>query len=101
MYVKPTRVVPASREGLAFELPDLQAAMAWAESTPHVRLYIRLDCVNISEAIEICPPGSSFPRWFLWRTHDGQLRVDDWGKHAFGLPYTTVETALRFITAEL
>ena len=97
MYSKPERPLSEPREGLAFEVEDLGVAVAWAEGRPGVTLHIKLDCLCISEAIEICPPGTSSPRWFLWRTHDGRLRVDDWGQQKFGLPYTTVEKALRFI----
>jgi hypothetical protein len=97
----PTRLGAARIEGLAFPLPDLMLALTWAQSRPDVRLDIALDHPSVSEVIEIYPPGSRSARWFIWRTHEGRLRVDDRISRELALPYSTVETALAFIAASL
>jgi hypothetical protein len=99
--MQPVPSRPRIPEGLFFALADLQAAMAWAESLPGLRLFVATDHYQAPEAIEIYPSGSAKPRWIIWRDHRGDLRVDDWQKFAFDLPYSTVTTALRFIGAIL
>ncbi len=66
-----------------------------------MRFRIMLDHPTIAEVIEIYPPLSSSPRWFIWNTFDGHLRVDDLARALFRLPYFTVDTALRFIESTL
>ena len=99
--MKPARNDPARLEGRPFSLRDLQVALLWAEKTPTMRLRIMLDHPNIAEVIEVCPPLFAYPRWFIWNTFDGRLRVDDLSTAEFGLPYLTVNTALRFIESTL
>jgi hypothetical protein len=101
MYTRSTWFFPDQYEGLAFTLRDLNAALTWAETKAEVRLHIKLDCVCMSEIIEIYPPGASLPRWCLWRTHEGRLQVDDLEMDEFALPYPTVDMALRFIASTL
>jgi hypothetical protein len=99
--MKSARFDPAPLEGQPFAIRDLQVAVGWAESIPNVRLQIMLDHPDIAEVIEIYPPSSASPRWLIWNTFAGCLRVDDLAKAKFGLPYSTVDTALRFIELEL
>jgi hypothetical protein len=101
MAMNSTQSCPEQHEGLPFSLKDLRLALAWAENRSDVRLYIKLDYTCIIEAIEIYPARSLSARWFIWRTHKGRLRVDDWAKGHFGLPYETVEAALQFIASVL
>ncbi len=93
--------LPDERAGLAFALRDLRLALAWAASQTGVHLHVRWDRACINEIIEISPSASSVPRWHLWRTYEGNLRVDDWAEQEFGLPYLTVAAALAFITTQL
>jgi hypothetical protein len=99
--MKPAQLDPARLEGRPFPLRDLLVALAWAERIPTVRLHIMLDHPDIAEVIEIYPPLFTSPRWFIWNTFDGRLRVDDLAKAQFGLPYFTVDSALRFIESFL
>jgi len=99
--MKPARLDPARLEGRPFSIRDLQVALSWAERIPTVRLHIMLDHPDIAEVIEIYPPLFTSPRWFIWNTFDGRLRVDDLAKAQFGLPHLTVDTALRFIESTL
>ena len=101
MYTRSTWFLPDQYEGLPFTLRDLSAALAWVETQSEVRLHIKLDCVCMSEIIEIHPPGASLPRWCIWRTHEGRLQVDDLETDEFALPYPTVDMALRFIASAL
>ena len=97
----PTRR-PATRiEGLSFALQDLTLALDWAKTQPNVRLEIVLDHPSVCEVIEIYQPRRRSARWFIWRTHEGRLRVDDRVTRELALPYTTVETALAFIASQL
>jgi hypothetical protein len=95
--MKPARLDPALLEGGSFTLRDLRVALSWAESNPNMRLQIMLDHPDIGEVIEICPPSSAMPRWLIWNTFSGDLRVIDLVTLNFALPYLTVDTALRFI----
>jgi hypothetical protein len=99
--MKPTAFGPARLEGQPFLLRDLHMAIAWAKSIPSVRLNIMLDHEDIAEVIEIYPPSFTSPRWLIWNTFFGSLRVDDLSKAEFGLPYLTVGEALRFIESTL
>jgi hypothetical protein len=99
--MKPARFDPARLEGQPFSLRDLSVAVLWAECIPSVRLHIMLDHPNIAEVIEIYPPLFAAPRWLIWNTFDGELRVVDLATAEFGLPYLTVDTALRFIETTL
>jgi hypothetical protein len=101
ILMKPARFDPARLEGRPFPLRDLCVALAWAELNPSVRLRIMLDHPDIAEVIEIYPPLLASPRWLVWNTFDGRLRVDDLAQAKFGLPYLTVDTALRFIESTL
>jgi hypothetical protein len=97
----PTRFVGTRIEGLSFPLPDLVLALTWAQSRPDVRLDIVLDHPSVSEVIEISPSGSRSARWFIWRTHEGRLRVDDRVSRELALPYSTVAAALAFIATRV
>jgi hypothetical protein len=99
--MKPAPSYPRPLEGLSFALMDLRAAMAWAAARPDVRLSVMTDHPDVPEAIEICPPGSLTPRWCIRRDHTGRLRVDDWSKAEFDLPYSTLTKALSFISTTL
>jgi hypothetical protein len=92
---------PAHLGGGSFPLRDLRVALSWAESNPGVRLQIMLDHPYISEVIEIRPSLSSPPRWLIWTSLDGELRVADLAMAEFELPYLTVDSALRFIESTL
>jgi hypothetical protein len=96
-FMKRALSYPEPVEGRPFSLRDLRAALAWAESRPGVRLHIMSDHPDIIEVIEIYPPAYSSPRWLLWNTSEGRLRVGDLTKGEFDLPYPTLEAALRFI----
>ena len=95
--MKSTPSHPEPTEGLYFALGDLQAALAWAADLPGVRLLIMTDHAEVPEAIEIYPPGASVPHWCIWRDYSGRLRVDNWSKPDFDLPYQTLAQALSFI----
>lgn len=97
----PVPSLPGPIEGLYFILADLQSAMAWASNHPEVRLCVTTDHIEAPEAIEIYPSGSAKARWLLWRDHVGRLRVDDWARAEFDLPYSSVKTALAFIASTL
>jgi hypothetical protein len=99
--MKPVRLDPLRLEGRPFPLRDLQVALAWAERISTVRLHIMLDHPDCAEVIEIYPPLFTSPRWLIWNTFDGRLRVDDLATAQFGLPYFTVGSALRFIESTL
>jgi hypothetical protein len=101
IIMEPARFDPAQLEGRSLPLRDLRVALWWAESNPRVRLQIMLDHTYLSEVIEICPSLSAPPRWLIWNSFDGELRVADLAKAEFELPYLTVETALRFIESTL
>jgi hypothetical protein len=101
MIMKPARFGPERLEGRPFVLRDLHVAMAWAAIRPSVRLRIMLDYAETSQVIEIYSPAFASPRWFIWNTSEGGNRVDDWAKAEFGLPYLTIDTALRFIGSTL
>jgi hypothetical protein len=51
--------------------------------------------------IVICPSLSATPRWLIWNTLDGELRVIDLAMANFALLYLTVDSALRFIGSTL
>lgn len=97
----PTPFRSAPPEGLPFDLRDLRAAMSWAADRPGVLLSVTTDHPQVPEAIEIYPPGSSSPRWCIWRDYEGHLRVDDWAGYKFDLPYPTLLKALGFISSSL
>jgi hypothetical protein len=99
--MKSTRPYPGHLEGRPFLLRDLRLALTWAAGRPGVRLHIMLDHPDINEVIEIYPLTFSSPRWLIWNTFEGRLRVDDLAEAHFGLPYLTVATALRFIESRL
>lgn len=99
--MEPARFDPVKLEGRPFPLRDLRVALLWAESNPGVRLQIMLDHPDISEVIEIQPTLFATPRWLIWNTFDGDLRVVDLVTAEFELPYLTVDTALRFIEEAL
>lgn len=60
--------------GLAFDLPDLYLAQAWAEYHS-LRMVIELDgCTDGEEYEEVLafyPPNSAFRRWMMWRSAEG------------------------------
>jgi hypothetical protein len=95
--MKSARLDPRLFEGGSFALRDLRVALLWAESNPGNRLQIMSDHPDITEVIEICPSSSTRPRWLLWKTLGGDLRVIDLVMAKFDLPYLTVDSALRFI----
>jgi hypothetical protein len=99
--MKSARLDPAHLEGGSFLLRDLRVALLWAECNPTMRLQIMLDQPDISEVIEIRPSLSATPRWLIWNTLDGELRVIDLVTANFALPYLTVDSALRFIGSTL
>jgi hypothetical protein len=101
IIMKSARLDPAHLEGGSFPLRDLRVALAWAESNPSVRLQIMLDHPYISEVIEVCPSLSAPPRWLIWNSSEGELRVADLAMADIELPYLTVDTALRFIGSTL
>ena len=86
-------------DGLPFEPRDLQTAMRWMRSHPNADL--RLTTTGISGVIEIYPAGSLSPRWCLWQSKDGRLQFDDVALSNFGLPYSTLDMALRFVALSL
>jgi hypothetical protein len=98
VHTAPT--LPQPREGLAFPLELLQFALAWAASS-QVRLVVATDHPDAIEALEIFPPGSAAPRFFVRRDEAGGLRVDDGLTAEFGLAYGTLIGALRFISQRL
>jgi hypothetical protein len=93
----PASAHPAPPEGLAFDIGDLQTAMAWVATQPGVQLRVATDHHFVQEALEICLPGKTVPRWFIWRDYQGRLHFDDWLKSEFGLPCQTLAAALAFI----
>jgi hypothetical protein len=95
--MKSARLGPRLFEGGSFTLRDLCVALSWAKGNPTMRLHIMLDHPDISEVIEVCPPLSANPRWLIWNTLDGELRVIDLVNANFALPYLTVDSTLRFI----
>jgi hypothetical protein len=97
--MKSARLDPALLEGGSFALRDLRVALLWAKSNPSMQLQIMSDHPDISEVIEICPSLSANPRWLMWNTLGGELRVIDLAMARFDLPYLTVDSALRFIGA--
>jgi hypothetical protein len=92
-------ILPHGLDGVPFAPQDLRSAVLWAKSQPSARLRLTVD--GISGIIEIYPHGSSHPRWCLWQTNDGRLQFDDLATSQFGLPYPTVDMALRFIALNL
>jgi hypothetical protein len=92
---------PAHLEGLAFDIEDLQAALAWVAKRPGVQLIIATDHHSVQEAIEIRPSGVLAPRWCIWRDYQGMMHLDDWAKSEFDLPYHTMATALAFIDSSV
>ena len=88
---------PVHPEGLAFDISDLRAAMAWVATQPDVQLRVATDHHAVQEALEICPPGATSPRWCIWRDYQGHLHFDDWLKSEFDLPCQTLAAALAFI----
>ena len=94
-------IEPIPSEGLSFDIKDLQIAMTWVAKRPNVRLVIATDHRSVQEALEIWPPGTTAPRWCIWRDDKGQMHVDDWVRSEFDLPYYTLPSALAFIEAHL
>ncbi len=99
--MKPAQFHPGHLEGRPFKLVDLRSVLAWAARRPTVRLHIMLDHADIPEVVEIYPPNFMSPRWLIWNTCEGGVRVDDLSKLEFELQYLTVVTALNFIDSEL
>jgi hypothetical protein len=97
----PATTDPVPLEGLAFDIEDLCAALAWVATRPGVQLSVATDHRYVQEALEICPPGKRSPRWCIWRDYEGHLHLDDWVKSEFDLPYHTLPTALAFIELSL
>jgi hypothetical protein len=101
IIMRSARLDPALLEGGSFTLRDLRVALLWAECNPTMRLQIMLDHPDISEVIEIRPSLSASPRWLIWNTLGGDLRVIDLAMADFALPYLMVDSALRFIGSTL
>jgi hypothetical protein len=101
MYPEATRFFIRQFEGTPFSVRDLETVVAWASQRSDVRLHIRLDCICMSEVIEIYQVGSLFPRWCLWQTNEGRLQVDDLFRSEFAMPYPMIDMALRFIGSKL
>jgi hypothetical protein len=97
----PASTEPMPLEGLPFAMEDLRTALAWVASRPNVRLAVATDHRYVPEALEICPPGTSSPRWCIWRDYEGSIHLDDWLRSEFDLPYHTVAAALAFIETNL
>ncbi len=72
--IPPPRVLTKVPTGIAFEVPDLFLAEAWAEYHG-LRMVIELDgCTDGDEYEEVLafyPPTSAFRRWMIWRSVDG------------------------------
>jgi hypothetical protein len=99
--MEPAQPDPAHLEGHSFPLRDLRVALWWAESNPGARLQIMLDHPYISEVIEISSSLSASPRWLIWNSPEGELRVADLAMAEFKLPYLTLDAALQLIASSL
>ena len=69
----PAPAHPVPLEGLAFDISDLRTAMAWVAIQPGVQLRVATDHHAVQEALEICPPGETSPRWCIWRDCQGHM----------------------------
>jgi hypothetical protein len=95
--MQPIRQSADPLEGLSLEMDDLHAARAWASAHPELRLVVATGYLLSPEVIEVYPPGSTSPRWFVWRDHVGRVRGGDCQAYEFAVLYPSVRTALRFI----
>jgi len=93
----PASAPPAPPEGLAFDISDLRTAMAWVATQPGVQLRVATDHQFVQEALEICLPGKTAPRWCIWRDYQGHMHINDWLAFEFDLPCQTLAAGLAFI----
>jgi hypothetical protein len=97
---------PAQRRvptGIAFELPDLFLAQAWAEYHT-LRMVIELDgCTDGEEYEEVLafyPPNSAFRRWMMWRSSAGIVVQPMMGRaQRFGTVADALEQIIPTTTA--
>jgi hypothetical protein len=81
--------------GLAFEVPDLLLAQAWADFH-NLRMVIELDgCIEgdeYEEVLALYPPRGAFRRWMIWRSVSGIVVQPMMGRTQH---YNTVVDALE------
>ena len=96
-----TKFFPDRLDAFPFAQRELDAAVAWAEAQPTMRVNVTSNEAGVKGVIEVYSCGSVWPRWCLWQSQDGRLQLDDLAMTEFALPYPTLDMALRFVTSKL